>query len=83
MKPENKKKNRKALSPKTKRLITALGIVGGLSLGFCYWWFVSRCADIHCFYHFVPLGELFVGIFAGWMIPVSLLNLKDNYVLKR
>ncbi|NLU28238.1 MAG: hypothetical protein GXX03_00065 [Bacteroidales bacterium] len=82
MKPKNKKKRRKALSPKTKRLITALGIVVGLSAGFCYWWFVSRCMKDDCFYHYVPMGELFVGIFAGWMIPVSLLNLKENRLFK-
>lgn len=82
MKPKAKKKHRKALSPKTKRIITVLGIVAGLTLGFCYWWFVSRCADKNCFYHFVPLGELLVGGLGGWMIPVSFLNLKNNKVLR-
>ena len=83
MKPKNNKKCQKALSTKTKHLITALSIVVSLLSGFCYWWFISRCADIHCFYHFVPLRELFVGLFAGWTTPLSFLNLNDNILLRR
>ncbi|MGV8139171.1 MAG: hypothetical protein AB2L20_28590 [Mangrovibacterium sp.] len=34
------------MKPENKNLITALGIVVGLFLGFCYWWFVSRRLEV-------------------------------------
>lgn len=37
----------------------------GMATGFCFWWFISRCEEPDCYYHFVPFVEMFVGAFSG------------------
>jgi len=78
MKPKSKKKRRKALNPKIQKRITIISIVAGTLAGFCYWWFVSRCMHDHCFYHYVPAGEVFLGVFIGWASSATFMNIRDN-----
>jgi len=63
------RKRRKRISPRTKKRIVIISIVSGIILGLLFWFFVSRCKDEECFFHYVPLGEILVSVFFFGTLP--------------
>lgn len=85
-KQQNKKRSnstakKKQLSSKSKKWIVAASITVGITSGFLLWYFVTRCANLHCFFHNWPLKEvLFFGLFFTLM-PFAFFN-EDLYKKK-
>lgn len=50
--------------------VLIISISVGAIAGFCFWWFISRCEEEDCFFHFFPLVEVLVGSFIGTVVPL-------------
>lgn len=66
MKSSNRQ--RKPTQTPSKKIIIISTCIGFI-LGVIYWYFVTRCDDESCFYHYVPTMELLAFGLLGWVFP--------------
>lgn len=52
--------------------LVALSVATGGIVGFCFWYFLSRCGSEGCFYNSFPLGELFCSLLFFGALPYIL-----------
>ncbi len=75
-------KRSKSKRPNTKsklsgKCLLLLSASIGMIAGFCFWWFISRCEDADCYFHFVPFAEMFIGAFSASVISMTIWDKKN------
>lgn len=54
--------------------LVATSLFVGLIAGLCIWYFVSRCENRDCFFHYYPFAEVFCLLILFWAIPYVLFS---------
>lgn len=65
---------KKTLSPRAKTLIILASTAIGIAIGWAFWYYISRCVHVNCFFHNWPLKEVLIaGLFFA-ITPFVFLN---------
>lgn len=73
-KKANKKRKKTPAQPKKKTLIILASTAVGIAIGWAFWYYISRCVHVNCFFHNWPLKEVLIaGLFFA-ITPFVFLN---------